>query len=114
MQLYNIVQFLNTKGRKIKYKHPHAHTRTHTHLYNCITTAVYGGLECVSLYLISVNQSKIHAWLHDVKALSCKEKCFIKLFEPLSEGLKLHACTSPSIPLHVPFVGQGHTSCRGC
>lgn len=32
---------------------------------------VDGGLECVTLYLISVNQSKIHSWLHDVKALSC-------------------------------------------
>lgn len=28
----------------------------------------------------------------------CKKKCFIKLFELLSQGLNLHACSSPSVP----------------
>lgn len=55
-------------------------------------------LECVTLYLISVNQTKIHAWQHDVKALTTEEKRFIKLFELLSEGLKPYAYTVPSFP----------------
>ena len=73
-------------------------------LYNCTHNDrswwswAWSRLECVTLYLISVNQSKTHAWLHDVKAPSRKENCFITLFEPLSEGLKLHARTSPSFP----------------
>lgn len=50
----------------------------------------------MSPYLIPVNQSKIHAWLPDVKVLTCEEKWFIKLFELLSEGLEPHPYTSAS------------------
>lgn len=70
-----------------------------------------------SFYLICVNQSKIYACLYDVKALACKEKHFIKLFEPLSEGLGLHTSTLPSIPFMFHLSGRetwAEQLWRGC
>lgn len=72
----------------------------------------------VLLYLISANQSEIHVWLRDVKALSCKKKCFIMLFELLSGGLNLQACTSPSSPFMLRLSSRDTRAvqhfCRGC
>lgn len=67
---------------------------THTECVSLICVCVV--FECVTLYLITVNQSETHAWLHDVKALRCKKKCSIELFELLSEGLNPHTYISPS------------------
>lgn len=99
MQHYKNVQFSTTKGTKVRSRK--------TSIQLCQYTTLYGGLQCVTLYLISVHQSKIHAWLHDVEVLSSKEKCFIKLFELLSEGLQLHACASASFP----FMSGTHELC---
>lgn len=98
-----------------------------THPYNCMNKeqaerlwwgSVWSGLEPVTLYLISVNQAKTQAWLHDVRTLSCKEKHIIKLFELLSDSLKLSDCTLASSPFMFHLSGREtwpvQHLCRGC